>query len=415
MCHNSGTVLPCLVRIFLRIGCYRFHNRPAAGGRCVLESRFMSKEKITIPLKTGSAEGAGHHADPTDTIDSTQTYETHEEGIPEDTQAHVSGMTHSDEIGGGSGDAPAAQAGQGSAGDRASDLDAFSHGEADSADADNDDQHSGEPWSDDRRARVETQGSHHAENDEGSGSAEHHSDSGHGDDGQHGHDDDHGHDDHDHGHDDEHDHDDEHGHDDDSDDHIVCFAAGTLIDTPSGPVRVEDLGVGKMVLCGDGVARKILWFSGRQVTPEEMREHPEFRPIRIRKGAFGDNLPYRDLLVSPQHRILINDWRASLMFGVEKVLVPAVHLLNDRDIVRDHGTDGVVYYHFMFDRHHTVISNGIQSESFFPGGTALAGVDEAAKRELLRLFPQLSEGSASYGQTCCPTLKAYEAMALLGG
>ncbi len=373
----------------------------------------MSKEKNTIPPKTGSAEGAGHHVDSADTIDSTQTYETHEEGVPEDAQAHVSGITHSDETGGTSGDAPVAQAGEGSAGDSAFDRDDSSHGESDSAD--NDDRHSGEPLSDGPRARVETQGSHHAEDDEGSDSAEHHSDSGHGDDGQHGHDDDHGHGDHDHGHDDDHDHDDEHDHDDDTDDHIVCFAAGTLIDTPSGPVRVEDLGVGKTVLCGDGVARKILWFSGRQITPEEMREHPEFRPIRIRKGAFGDNLPYRDLLVSPQHRILINDWRASLMFGVEKVLVPAVHLLNDRDIVRDHGTDGVVYYHFMFDRHHTVISNGIQSESFFPGGTALAGVDEAAKRELLRLFPQLSEGSASYGQTCCPTLKAYEAMALLGG
>jgi len=360
----------------------------------------MSKEKITIPPKIDSINGADHHVDTVETHDSTETHEMHQVGASEDAHAHAPGGTHGDEIMGGDSDrTPSEQSGEGNAEDSATRMDATGRDEGGSGD---DGQHSGAHSSDGGEARVEARHSHHSGNDEDSGGDEHMSD------GHQGHDEDDGYDD-DHDDDNPEDHD-----DDDDDDHVVCFAAGTLIETPTGPVSVEDLGVGKKVLCGDGIAREILWFSGREVTAEEMREHPEFRPIRIRKGAFGDNLPNQDLLVSPQHRILIDDWRASLMFGMEKVLVPAVYLLNDHDIVRDHEADGVVYYHFMFDRHHTVISNGIQSESFFPGATALAGIDEAAKQELLRLFPHLSEGSESFGPTCCRTLKAYEAMALLG-
>lgn len=195
---------------------------------------------------------------------------------------------------------------------------------------------------------------------------------------------------------------------------ITCFAKGTMIETGTGPVAVEDLSPGDMVVCGDGENRPIRWFSKRHVSQSEMALHPEFRPIRIRKNALGKNMPSSDLVVSPQHRILLNDWRAELMFGETEVLVPAVHLSDDQSVMRDYSKADVTYYHFMFDSHQTVWANGLESESFYPGDTAMQGVDPAARDELYHLFPELEGAPETYGGTCRPTLKAHEAMALLG-
>jgi len=195
---------------------------------------------------------------------------------------------------------------------------------------------------------------------------------------------------------------------------ITCFGAGTVIETAHGLTLIEHLSVGDAVKCGDGQVRPIRWVSRRIVTAEEMLTHPEYRPIRIRQHALYDNVPNRDLLVSPQHRILIDDWRAELLFGADRVLVPAVHLLNDNDIIRDYTSDEFTYYHFMFDEHHTVLSNGLESESFYPGREAVQGIEGAARIELYALFPELENAPDSFGDTCCLTLKAHEAMAMVG-
>ncbi len=202
--------------------------------------------------------------------------------------------------------------------------------------------------------------------------------------------------------------------DDDADIIITCFGEGMLIATDRGAIAVEALCLGDMVKCGDGASRAIRWKSKRHVGQSELALHPEFRPIRIRKDALGEGRPNADLIVSPQHRILIDDWRAELMFGAAEVLVAAVHLLNDTDITRDFSAREVTYYHFMFDQHQTIWSNGLLSESFYPGKTAVQGVINHARTELFALFPELAAEPASYGQTCLPALKAHEAHAMFG-
>jgi Hint domain-containing protein len=195
---------------------------------------------------------------------------------------------------------------------------------------------------------------------------------------------------------------------------ITCFTKGTKIVTEFGKVAVESLKQGDRVMCGDGQLRPIRWMASRHVSGFELMENPEFRPIRIRKGALGDSRPTADLCVSPQHRILVNDWRAELLFGEAEVLVPAVHLTDDKNITRDHRATEVTYYHFMFDEHQTVWSNGLETESFYPGDTALEGIDQAAKAELFQLFPMLEAKPDTYGETYRPTLKAHEVLTMMG-
>ncbi|MEK6248895.1 MAG: Hint domain-containing protein, partial [Planctomycetales bacterium] len=105
---------------------------------------------------------------------------------------------------------------------------------------------------------------------------------------------------------------------------IPCFVAGTLILTPDGDLPVESLGAGDLVITLDDGPQPVRWIGRRSVEAVD-----QFAPVHIRAGTFGD---HNDLLVSPQHRILIRDVLAELLFGEAEVLVAAKDLVNDRSI-----------------------------------------------------------------------------------
>lgn len=200
---------------------------------------------------------------------------------------------------------------------------------------------------------------------------------------------------------------------DDDDKKIVpCFTAGTLIETDEGRIPVEELFAGDRVLTRDHGYRRLVWVGHKEVSLDLMRTRPDFAPVRIARGALDGALPERDMLVSPQHRMLISGWRAELMFGVSEVLVPARHLIGRPGITRAHDTP-VTYVHIMCDRHEIVRADGCWSESFQPGDMSLAGLDGDQRAELLALFPELVAiaGQRDYAAARM-TLKAYEVRAM---
>jgi hypothetical protein len=144
-----------------------------------------------------------------------------------------------------------------------------------------------------------------------------------------------------------------------------CFTRGSLITTENGETPVENLCVGDTIVTRDNGIQRVSWVGNRKMKNCVDSRHV---PIRIKANALGKGLPKRDLLVSPQHRILVSDWRAELMFGVSEVLVAAKHLVNDRDIRVATDLDEFEYYHILFESHQTVFSEGLPSESFHPGG-----------------------------------------------
>lgn len=182
---------------------------------------------------------------------------------------------------------------------------------------------------------------------------------------------------------------------------VPCFTAGTLIETPRGARPVEALRAGDLVVTRDHGAQPLLWVGCSRV-----RATGALAPVRIGAGVLGNAAA---LLVSPQHRILIDDWRAELFFGLPEVLVAAKHLVDGCGVVRVPG--GMVdYFHLLFARHEVVYSNGIASESYFPGH-ALALGDAAARAELLALFPDLERLAG--GLRCArPVMRGREGRAL---
>jgi hypothetical protein len=151
----------------------------------------------------------------------------------------------------------------------------------------------------------------------------------------------------------------------------------------------------------------VRWIGCTRVSGADLRADPSLRPILIAAGAFGENRPARDLTVSPQHRILLDDWRAQLFFGAQEVLVPAKGLINDSTIRYDHEADGVEYFHVLFDRHEIMLTEGLWTESLHPGDYVLREIGGAAREELLRLFPQLT-GDEDLTETARMALRPWE-------
>lgn len=181
---------------------------------------------------------------------------------------------------------------------------------------------------------------------------------------------------------------------------VVCFARGTLIETDRGEVAIEHLVEGDMVRTLDNGFQPIRWIRS-SLAPA----FGNLAPIRIAAGTFGNR---RDLLVSPQHRIMLSGWQMELLFAEPEVLAPAKSLINDSTIRSEVG-GMVVYYHMLFDRHEIVFAEGAPSESFHPGQTALDGMDEAVRDEIFTLFPELRNNRDGFGPAARICLKHYEA------
>ncbi len=180
---------------------------------------------------------------------------------------------------------------------------------------------------------------------------------------------------------------------------VICFARGTLIETPDGPRHVETLAEGDLVNTLDAGPQPIRW-AGKKRCPART----DNAPIRLKAGALGN---IRDLWVSPNHRMLVRGPMAELMFGANEVLVAAKHLVNDRTIRRDPRAF-IDYHHILLDAHHIVFAEGCGAETLFPGPEALKSVSPASRDQLLTRFPDLSREKAHI-DLARPGVSGYEA------
>jgi hypothetical protein len=156
-----------------------------------------------------------------------------------------------------------------------------------------------------------------------------------------------------------------------------CFVAGTRIAVPGGLRRVEDLRPGDLVETLDRGARPVRWI-GRRTVPGR----GAFAPIRFAAGALGDHGALR---LSPQHRVLIDDWRAEMYFGEASVLV-AAQMLVDGAMIRPAPCTAVTYLHVLLDDHEILLAEGMATESFLPGDY-LCHAGSALQAELAALLP----------------------------
>ena len=194
---------------------------------------------------------------------------------------------------------------------------------------------------------------------------------------------------------------------------VPCFTPGTLIATARGELPVEELEVGDKIITRDNGIQELRWIGAKRLDGLALQKEPHLQPVLVQKGSLGNNLPERDMLVSPNHRMLVNNDRVSLYFEDNEVLVSAKHLVNPSEGVQSVQSVGVTYIHFMFDNHEVVLANGAWTESFQPGDYSLKGLGNAQRNEIFELFPDLkgTHGREAYSSARL-TLKKHEAKML---
>lgn len=194
---------------------------------------------------------------------------------------------------------------------------------------------------------------------------------------------------------------------------VICFTPGTTIATPQGPRKIEDLREGDYVQTRDNGAQEVQWIGSRRMTGARLFAMPKLRPIRIRAGALGVERPDEELLVSPDHRMLVRGAAARALFNANEVLVAARDLVNGSNVVVDHALREVTYVHLLLPGHEILWANGVESESFHPASASMASLAEEDRARLFEKLPELEFNPHDYGPYARRNLSASEAAILM--
>ena len=141
-------------------------------------------------------------------------------------------------------------------------------------------------------------------------------------------------------------------------DNAACYCRGTLVATNRGDVAVEKLQIGDWVVIMSGATRPIKWIGRRSYTGRFILGRKDILPICIKAGALSDNVPRRNLWISPCHAMYFESVHR------EGVLIEAKDLVNGTSIVQAERPKAVEYYHVELDSHDVIVAEGAFSETF---------------------------------------------------
>ncbi|WP_052249383.1 Hint domain-containing protein [Tateyamaria sp. ANG-S1] len=186
---------------------------------------------------------------------------------------------------------------------------------------------------------------------------------------------------------------------------IPCFIDGAMVETPDGPVPIEHLAAGDLVITVDNGPQPIVWVGARPVSDLEVMFFPELHPIEFAAGAMGPGQPAQSLVLSPNHRVLFNGVAADLFFGESEVLVAAKHMQNGTTIAPVRNVTPICYRHILLERHEILIVNGLPCESLCPR----IGTYDVEQRLDFELFGRAGVDADTFAR---PVLRKFEAALL---
>ena len=146
-----------------------------------------------------------------------------------------------------------------------------------------------------------------------------------------------------------------------SSDAIICFLSGSMIDTPSGLVAVEDLSVGDLINVYENNKphiRSVKWsgYAHCTVKPEKPDDMAGY-PVRILKDAISPGVPFKDMLITAEHCLFFNG-----------TFIPARMLVNGRSVFYDKSITSYTYYHIETESHSVIMADGMLTESYLDTG-----------------------------------------------
>ncbi|OUJ03295.1 Hint domain-containing protein [Acetobacter cibinongensis] len=143
----------------------------------------------------------------------------------------------------------------------------------------------------------------------------------------------------------------------------MSFLASTLIQTAHGDVAVEDIRLGDSLMTWDWKIQSkrvssVTWAGRKHMRANTALPDAEAGyPVRILKDALADGVPYKDLLVTPDHHLFFEDR-----------FIPVRMLVNGRSIFYDYSLVAYDYFHVEAEKHSVIWSDGALNESYLDTG-----------------------------------------------
>jgi hypothetical protein len=176
-----------------------------------------------------------------------------------------------------------------------------------------------------------------------------------------------------------------------------CYCAGTLIATERGAIAVEGLEIGHRLMTVAGVARPIKWIGRSSYSGRVATGRTDILPVCIKAGALADDVPSRDLWISPNHAMYFKDEHG------EGALIEAKDLVNSLSIVQAQSVEQLEYFHVELETHDVIVAEGALAETFI-------GDDDRARfhnaHEYWRLYPEAASEAAAPARYCAPRLES---------
>jgi hypothetical protein len=153
---------------------------------------------------------------------------------------------------------------------------------------------------------------------------------------------------------------------------------GVMVETSEGPQPVEWLRAGDLLLTRDNGYQPVVWI-GRSA----IQDDGALPPVRIYSGSLGPRTPEHDLIVSPNHKVLLNAPMVALHFGTDEVLAPACDIATEAEINFEVPHSNYAYCHVLLPNHEVIMSEGIWIESLFPDAETLQLLGPHAADEIV--------------------------------
>lgn len=162
------------------------------------------------------------------------------------------------------------------------------------------------------------------------------------------------------------------------------FATGTLILTARGEVAVEALRPDDAIETVSGAFRPLVFLGRRRV---DCARHPQPRhvwPVRVRASAFADGLPSRDLRLSPDHAVYLDD-----------VLIP-IRCLADGTTILQEAVEEIVWWQVELPEQDVIFAEGLPCDSC-PDADGRAAFENGGT--IMQLHPWFTPGHGATGAT----------------
>lgn len=183
---------------------------------------------------------------------------------------------------------------------------------------------------------------------------------------------------------------------------FAALGRGALVATSTGPVSVEDLQPGAMVLTRDGPA-PLRWIGRLMLPPMNLRQDSGPDVFRLTTDCFGTQRPAQDLVLGSAARLVRRVPRFQGLQGEPEVLVPIGDFADGATVTELTPLSAVLCCHLFLDRHAVIDVNGLAVESYHPGRDLAETGSGELMRMFLSFFPWM-QGPGDFGPMALPRM-----------